>query len=84
MSLLSLPLTASPIEGTSTGDSRAWRAQAALLGSFRFCANKRCRRHRLCCSDEPEVCRKRVWRIKKVVPKTLWNEWARINRLTAL
>ena len=61
-----------------------WRAQADLLGSFRSCTNKRCRRHRMCCSDEPEACRKRVWRLKKVVPKTLRNEWARIDDLSNL
>jgi hypothetical protein len=61
-----------------------WRAPADLLGSFRSCPNKRCRRHRMCCSDQPEVCRKRVWRIKKVVPKTLRWEWARINNLANL
>ncbi len=61
-----------------------WRAQADLLGSFRSCTDKRCRRHRMCCSDEPETCRKRVWRLKKVVPKTLRNEWARIDGLSNL
>jgi len=38
----------------------------------------------MCCSDEPEACRKRVWRLKKVVPKTLRNEWARIDDLSNL
>ncbi len=37
-----------------------WRAQADLLGSFRYCADKRCRRHRLCVSDDPEACWKRI------------------------
>jgi hypothetical protein len=60
------------------------RAQADLLGSFRLCANKRCRRLRGCCSDTPDDCRRRLSRLKKVKPKTLLREWARLDRLKAL
>jgi hypothetical protein len=60
------------------------RAQADLLGSFRFCANKRCRRARACCSDKPDECRQRLRRLKKVEPKTLRREWARLDGLKAL
>ena len=61
-----------------------WRAQANLFGSFRFCINKRCRRERMCCSDDPEACRQRLWRLKKVRPKTLRKEWARLDDLSRL
>ena len=61
-----------------------WRAQSDLLGSFRSCAKKRCRRLRACCSDDPQACRQRLWRLKKVVPKTLRKEWARLDGLNAL
>ena len=61
-----------------------WRAQADLLGSFRHCTDKSCRRHRMCVSDDPEACRKRLSRLKKVMPKTLRNEWARLDRLNHL
>jgi hypothetical protein len=62
-----------------------WRAQADLFGTFRFCTDQRCRRHRMCCGrNDPEACRKTGWRSRKVVPKTLWNESARINRLSNL
>ena len=61
-----------------------WRAQADLLGSFRFCTDKRCRRHRRCGSDDPEACRQMLRRFKKPMPKTLWREWARIDRLSHL
>ena len=37
-----------------------WRAQADLLGSFRYCTDKRCRRRRLCVSDDPESCWKKI------------------------
>jgi len=61
-----------------------WRAQADLLGSFRFCAKKRCRRLRACCGDDPKACRQRLWRLEKVRPKTLRAEWARLDGLKAL
>ena len=61
-----------------------WRAQCDLLGSFRFCAKKRCRRLRTCCGDDPQACRQRLWRLKKVRPKTLRQEWTRLDGLKAL
>jgi hypothetical protein len=61
-----------------------WRAQSDLMGSFRFCAKKRCRRARSCCGDDPGSCRRSVWRIRKAVPKTLRKEWARIDALQSL
>jgi hypothetical protein len=61
-----------------------WQAQCDLLGSFRACANKRCRRERSCYSDTPEACRQRLWRLKKPRPKTLRREWARLEGLKSL
>ena len=61
-----------------------WRAQCDLVGSFRCCADKRCRRHRTCAGDDPEACLHRLWRRKTVTPKTLWREWARLDRLKSL
>jgi hypothetical protein len=61
-----------------------WRAQCDLLGSFRFCADKRCRRERTCCGDDPEACRQRLWCLKKVKHKTLRQEWTRLDRLKSL
>jgi hypothetical protein len=61
-----------------------WRAQCDLLGSFRFCAANPCRRARTCCGDNPEACRRQLWRLKKTMPKTVRNEWARLDRLKDL
>ena len=67
-----------------------WRAQADLLGSFRYCADKRCRRHRFCVSDDPEMCWKKIRRLRRgsrprmVMPKTMYREWDRLNRLNHL
>jgi len=61
-----------------------WRAQCDLLGSFRFCANKRCSRERTCCGGDPGACRQGLWGLKKVKPKTLRNEWSRLERLKSL
>jgi hypothetical protein len=61
-----------------------WRAQCDLLGSFRCCADKRCRRHRTCSGDDPEPCRHRLWCLTTVKPKTLRREWIRLERLTSL
>jgi hypothetical protein len=61
-----------------------WRAQCDLLGSFRFCTNKRCRRERTCCGDDPMACRQRLWCLAKAKPKTLRNEWARLDHLGSL
>jgi hypothetical protein len=60
------------------------RAQCDLLGSFRFCAKKRCRRERTCCGDDPHACGQRVWSLKRARPKTLRREWARLDGLTDL
>src|ERR1700722_7158207 len=57
------------------------RAQCDLLGSFRFCAKKPCRRERTCCGDDPGACGWRLWCLKKVKPKTLRNEWSRLEDL---
>jgi hypothetical protein len=61
-----------------------WRAQCDVLGSFRFCANKRCRRARTCCGGDPEACRQRLWCRKTVKPKTLRQEWSRLEGLKSL
>jgi hypothetical protein len=61
-----------------------WRAQGDLLGSFRFCADKRCRRERTCAGADPQACRHRLWCLKTVKPKTLRREWNRLERLTSL
>ncbi len=61
-----------------------FRAQCDLLGSFRFCGNKRCRRTRTCCGDDPLACRQRLWCLKTAKPKTLRQEWARLDGLKAL
>jgi hypothetical protein len=60
------------------------RAQCDLLGSFRFCANKRCRRERTCCGDDPGACGWRLWCLKRVKPKTLRREWSRLEGLKSL
>ena len=65
-----------------------YRAQCDLLGSFRVCADKSCRRHRTCCGGDPEACRRRLWFRKtarpKVWPKALRREWARLDDLKSL
>jgi hypothetical protein len=61
-----------------------WRAQCDLLGSFRFCADKRCRRHRTCSGDDPEACRQGLWCLKRPKPKTLREEWSRLDGLKSL
>jgi hypothetical protein len=60
------------------------RAQCDLLGSFRFCTNKPCLRERTCRGADPEACLQRLWRLKKVKPKTLWDKWSRLARLKSL
>ena len=66
------------------------RAQADLIGSFRYCADKRCRRHRMCVSDDPETCWKKIQRqrrgtrIRMVMPKTMNREWYRLTQLNHL
>jgi hypothetical protein len=61
-----------------------WRAQCDLLGSFRFCNEKPCRRERTCCADDPRGCQYRLWSRKKPKPKTLRHELGRLNSLTSL
>ena len=60
------------------------RAQCELLGSFRFCTGKRCRRARTCCGGDAFACRERLWRLMKPRPKTLRREWARLDDLGVL
>ena len=60
------------------------RAQCDLLGSFRFCTKKPCRRQRTCCGDDPGACHWRLWCLKRVRPKTLRREWDRLERLKSL
>jgi hypothetical protein len=60
------------------------RAQCDLLGSFRFCADKRCLRQRTCCGGDPGACGDRLWGLMKVKPKTLWQEWSRLKHLESL
>lgn len=61
-----------------------WRAQSDLMGSFRFCADKSCRRARTCCGDDPAACRQELWFRRKVKPKALRDEWSRLERLKSL
>jgi len=55
------------------------RAQCDLLGSFRFCTDKDCRRARWCAGSDPRACKERLWKLKfkfKLkgnAPKTLRN-----------
>ena len=58
------------------------RARCDLLGSFRFCSNKTCRRARSCSSGDPNACLERLWRLVKKKPKTLRQEYARIGAMT--
>jgi len=58
----------------------AWRAQCDLLGSFRHCANKRCRRARSC-SGDARACVDRLWKLMPSKPKTLRSEIARLDAL---
>jgi hypothetical protein len=60
------------------------RAQCDLLGSFRFCAKKRCRRERTCSGDDALACREKLWCLTKPKPKTLRKEFVRIGNLTYL
>ena len=48
----------------------ARRGQCDVLGSFRLCTNKRCRRARTC-SGDPTACHLRLWHLQKKKPKTL-------------
>lgn len=55
------------------------RAQCDLLGSFRCCTNKMCKRARSCSGRDPDACKDRLWRRVKKKPKTLRDEFARIG-----
>jgi hypothetical protein len=55
------------------------RAQCDLLGSFRFCTNKMCKRTRFCSGREPDACKDRLWRLVKKKPKMLRDEYARLG-----
>jgi hypothetical protein len=57
------------------------RAQADLLGSFRYCANKRCRHYRSCAAANPGACAERLWLRLKVRPKPLGRAYARLENL---
>ena len=48
----------------------ARRGQCDVLGSFRFCTNKRCLRARSCRGD-PNACYLKLWRLQKKKPKRL-------------
>ncbi len=61
----------------------ARRAVCDLLGSFRHCTNKRCRRARSCCGV-PDICLERLWRGTKKRPKTLRRGMARLAQLADL
>jgi hypothetical protein len=58
------------------------RAQCDLLGSFRHCADKRCRRARWCASGDPRACVDRLWKLKKPAPKTLRKAVAILEDIT--
>jgi len=55
------------------------QAQCNLLGSFRHCRNKLCKRSRACSSKNPDDCLERLWRLVKKKPKTLRNARARLE-----
>ena len=56
-------------------DDLVRRWQCDLLGSFRHCTNKRCRRERWCAGSDPRACKERLWtlrlKLKGCAPKTL-------------
>jgi hypothetical protein len=58
----------------------AKRAQCDLLGSFRYCTNKRCLRARTCSGDQ-NACHDKLWRRTKIRPKPLGREYARLARI---
>ena len=61
-----------------------WRAQADLFGSFRFCTDKRAAGTACAAAARtPRPAGKGLARQegrRKGVPKTMWKEWARIQR----
>jgi hypothetical protein len=48
----------------------ARRGQCDVLGSFRLCTNKGCRRARTCSGDST-ACLQKLWLLQKKKPKTL-------------
>jgi len=58
------------------------RTQCDLLGSFRHCADRRCRRARWCASSDPRACKDRLWRTKKTAAKALRNAVATLEDIT--
>ncbi|HEX4407549.1 MAG TPA: hypothetical protein VH206_02135 [Xanthobacteraceae bacterium] len=64
------------------------RAQCDLLGSFRFCTKKRCRRLRTCCGNDPNHCsselRHRHHKRHGGMAKVLRHEWQRLNEMRGL
>jgi hypothetical protein len=66
-----------------TRNDLAKRAQSDFFGSFRFCANKLCRRARSCSGNDPNACVEKLWTQVRKKPKTLRKEYARIAALPA-
>ena len=62
-------------------DELARRAQCDLLGSFRFCINKRCRRARSCAAADPGACAQRLWQQAAKRSNTVRSEYARLAAL---
>jgi len=60
------------------------RAQCDLLGSFRHCASRHCRRNRWCAADNPRDCKDRLWILAKNKPKTLRKAMGWLEDLTYL
>ena len=62
------------------------RTQCDLLGSFRFCTDKDCRRARWCAGSDPRACKERLWKLKFKLkgnaPKTLRNAIAKLEDIT--
>ena len=62
------------------------RAQCDLLGSFRHCANKSCRRARWCAGRDPWACKDKLWkvkwRLKRMAPKTLRSALGKLEGIT--
>ena len=59
---------------------RNYPGRRNLLGSWRHCTNKRCRRVRSCSGDS-WTCVERAWKWTKKRPKTLRKAYARIGNL---
>src|ERR1700733_9450582 len=61
--------------------ARSSRARHDLVRRAPCRPDKRCRRERTCCGDDPGACGWRLWCLKKVKPKTLRQEWSRLDDL---